>query len=215
MKVREKKINLLPKEYIQAEKVKKGLMIAGGILVLEVISFIFLVAMPPKAQRLITDQQLDALSKELDNDRFGEMNLMLQQLETAEADVQEWRVRYDTLKSENVVSTRVLDSLISRVPFNLTINKLTISPEENNTTASAGLIKIEGSSVENIAVLNYTTVIEQVFGRGTIQYEVTYDEALKVYQYTIDVTIPAKEQPVEEVGDETTLEVGLEGGSNE
>ena len=198
MKVRVNKINLLPKEYIQAEKIRLGLMIIGGILALEVAIFITFVAMPPKTEIQETINRLDEVALELNDSRFADVNQIIQQLEDAKVEMNQWVEKYSDLKRENFVSKRVLDSLLARVPINLTLDKLSILPEGQEASQLEKTISIEGTSQDVVSVLNYATIIEGVYGAGTTSYEAEYDEERGIYEYKINVIIPVEQLEVEE-----------------
>lgn len=192
MKVKEKGINLLPEVYRQARKVKRRLFITAGILILEVIGFISLVVIPSKNEILETQKQLEQLTEKINHETFSEERLILQQLEMTQKDVNAWRALYEKLKHESFVSSYVLDSLVSRVPLEVTINKLTIMPEIGETGGLVKTIRIEGTARTALSVLNYTTVIEENFGLETIRYEVIDAEEGIGFNYIIHVTVPAE-----------------------
>lgn len=198
MKVRTNKINLLPKEYIQAEKMRLRLMIIGGVLALEVAIFITFVAMPPKVEIQETLNRLDEVALEINDSRFTDVNQIIQQLEDAKVEMDQWAQKYSNLKQENFVSKRVLDSLLTRVPMNVTLDKLLIIPEDIEISQLEKTIFIEGTSQDIVSVLNYVTVIEGVYGSGTTNYEAEYNEERGVYEYTINVVIPVGQLEVEE-----------------
>lgn len=198
MKGKTNKINLLPKEYIQAEKMRLKLMIIGGVLVLEVAIFITFVAMPPKVEIQETLNRLDEVALEINDSRFADVNQMIQQLEDAKVEMDQWARKYSNLKQENFVSKRVLDSLLTRVPMNVTLDKLLIIPEDIEALQLEKTIFIEGTSQDIVSILNYVTVIEGVYGAGMTNYEAEYNEERGVYEYTINVVIPVGQLEVED-----------------
>lgn len=207
MKVRTKKINLLPKAYIQAEKIRLGLMIAAGVLVLEVAIFITFVAIPPKTELQETINRLDEVSLELNDSRFADVNQTIQQLEDAKVEMNQWIEKYSDLKKENFVSKRVLDSLLSRVPIDLTVDKLSILPENQAIAQLEKSISLEGTSQYVVSILNYATVIEGIYGPGTTNYEAEYNEERGIYEYKINVIIPVEPLEVEENQEEIPPEL--------
>ncbi len=192
MKVKEKVINLLPKVYRQAEKVKRRFIITSGLLVLEVIGFMSFVVIPPKHEILETQKQLEQLTEKINNETFSKERLMLQQLEMTQEDVNAWRTLYNKLKHESFVSSYVLEGLVSWVPLEVTINQLTIMPEVGEDGGLVKTIRIEGIARAVLSVLNYITVIEENFGLETISYEVTDGEEGIGCHYIIHITIPVE-----------------------
>lgn len=192
MKLRTNKINLLPKEYVYAEQVRLVFMIIGCVLALEVAIFVRFVVIPPKAEIQETINKLDEASTKLNDDRFIHVNQTIQQLEDTKMTINEWIEKYSDLKQENFISKRVLDSLLSRVPIDLTLDKLLILPENQEASQLERTISIEGKSQNMISILNYTTVIESIYGAGTTSYEAEYDEGQGVYEYKINVSIPVE-----------------------
>lgn len=192
MKIRTNKINLLPKEYVYAEQIRRVFMIIGCVLALEVTIFVRFVVIPPKAEIKDTINKLDEVSLKLNDDRFGYVNQTIQQLEDTKMAMKEWIEKYSDLKQENFISKRVLDSLLSRVPIDLTLDKLLILPENQEASQLERTISIEGRSQNMISILNYTTVIESTYGAGTTSYEAGYDEGQGVYKYKINVSIPVE-----------------------
>lgn len=198
MKVGTNKINLLPKEYIQAEQIRLVFIVIGCILALEVVIFVMIVALPPKAEIQETINKLDEVSLKLNDDRFIHINQVIQQLEDTKVTMNEWIDRYSDLKQENFISKRVLDSLLSRVPIDVILDKLSILPENQEASQLERTIFIEGRSQNVVSILNYITVIESVYGVGTTSYEATYNEGRGVYEYKINVSIPIEKSEVNE-----------------
>ncbi len=219
MRVRTNKINLLPKEYIHAEKMRLGLIIIGGILMLEVALFVIFVAMPPKTEIQETVSRLDEVSMELTDSRFADVNQVVKQLEDAKVEMDEWSQKYADLKKESFISRRVLDSLLSRLPIDLVINKLSILPESEEGEALEKTISIEGIAQDVIPVLNYATILESVYGAGTTSYEVEYNEERGVYEYKINVSIPVEplesEENQEVIGPEVIYPEGATSSTSE
>ncbi len=231
MRARVKGINLLPREYIQAEQVKFVQIIISVVLVLEVFAFIGGIAIPPKLEEKKVQQQLEEISNKLNDSRFADVNKTIQELEVAKADVEQWVNKYGDLKQENFVSGRVLDSLTSRLPIGIVIDKMEIKPGEKNTGKETEVgegnsekgIKIEGSSEELESIINYATILESAYGVGNIYYEGEYDKELGVYKYVIEVKNPVvtisetEAIPSSEVAPSTETippAEGTEGGTN-
>lgn len=198
MKVETNKINLLPKACIQAEQIRLVSIAIGCILVLEVVIFVMVVALPPKAELQETINKLDEVSLKLNDDRFTHINQVVQQLEDTKVTMNEWIDRYSNLKQENFISKRVLDSLLSRVPSGVILDKLSILSENQEASQLERTIFIEGRSQNVVSILNYITVIESIYGTGTTSYEATYNEGRSAYAYKINVRIPIEKSEVDE-----------------
>lgn len=229
MRAKVKGINLLPKEYIQAEKVRMIQMIVGGVLILEVFAFIGGVALPPKIEAKQVQAELDEVSLKLNDSRFADVNKTIQELETAKVEVEEWVTKYGDLKKENFVGSHVLDSLTSRLPLGVAIEKIEIKPESGEGSNTEKQIAIEGTAYRIESIINYVTIIESVYGTGTVYYEGSYNKELGVYKYKLEVKIPIIVEPIPETttppADGTTegpaddsstqSEEQTEGGANE
>lgn len=198
MKVNTKGINLLPKEYIRAEQIKYFKIIGAGLLTLEILAFIGLVAMPPKLEAKRLQQKLDEVAMEITDPRFTNVNQTIQQLEETKAEVDDWLLKYGHLSKENFVSVKVLDSLTARVPIGVTLNGITLTPEASNAgDYGQRTIAIKGTATQLLSVINYVGVIESIYGADAATYEANYNEGLDVYDYTITVNILTQEVAVD------------------
>lgn len=211
MKAKVKGINLLPKEYIQAEKVRMIQMLVGGVLILEVFAFIGGAVIPPKLEAKSVEARLDDIALKLNDERYADVNKTIQALETAKAEVAEWVAKYGNLKQENFVSARILDSLTARIPMGMAIENIAITLGEGANTEKN--IAIQGTADKLETVFSYATLLEGVYGVGTVYYEGSIDKELGTCRYTLNVKIPAK---VEVVPPAETTDTGsaAEGGSN-
>ena len=198
MRARVKGINLLPKEYIQAEQIRVIQMIISLALVLEVLAFIVGIAMPPKAEVEQVQQQLDKISSKLNDSRFADVNKTIQELEAAKVEVEQWVAKYGDLKSENFIGARVLDSLTARLPIGMAIERINIKPADAEGSNGSKEIIIEGTSNKLEAILNYVTILESIYGVGTVYYDGSYDKEILAYKYKLDIKIPVTVKATEE-----------------
>lgn len=205
MKIRSDTINLLPKEYKQAEEMRRHILIIGGILILEVALFIIWIVIPLRIEIQETNSQLEAISLELNDERFININQVMGQLEQARMERDEWMQRCETLQQEKFVSSRLLDSVLSRIPLHVTINKLIILSEGQEASNLEKNIFIEGTSQEMISILNYVTILEGVYGTETVHYEMEDDEENERYTYQISIRIQMENLEIEEYTEETDL----------
>ena len=212
MKTKVERINLLPEAYKQAEQTRWRLFIMGGFLILESIFFIVCVVMPLKTERDNITRQLEVISLELNNHQLTEMNQVTRQLEEAKLQKEQWTKKYDELNQRNFINRRLLENVLSRVPLDLTINKLSILPEHQEISYLEGTILIQVTSQEIMAIFNYATLLESIYDVGTIDYEISYEETQDRYAYQMTVSMVV--QTLE--SEETIQEIDLQdnGGEN-
>lgn len=189
MKSKADKINLIPKSYKEAQKIKVKIWIMSVGLILEIILFITCIIYPIQAQKQIINKELDTVSLKLEDNRFKSVNQVIRQLEEAKIERDEWTQRYKALKQENFVSRRVLDSLLTRVPIGLTVNKLCILPIDPELLTLGETILVEGVAQDMLTILNYATLLEETYGIGTTDYKATYEERNNRYTYEINIHI--------------------------
>lgn len=187
MKMSMERINLLPEAYKQAEQIRRRLSIMGGLLMLESVFFIGCLVIPLKIEMQEASSQLEAVSLELDNDSFKEVNQVTRQLEEAKIQKEQWSEKYAKIKQKSFINTRLLDSVLSRLPFQLTINKLSIFQQYQDAPNLERTILIQGTSQEMLAIFTYATLLESLYGVGTTHYEISYEEAKEQYGYQISV----------------------------
>lgn len=207
MRTQVKGINLLPKEYIQAEQIKFIQLIVAGVMALEILAFVGIAIISPKIEAQKVIERLDEVSAELTDSRFNDVNKKIQQLEDAKVAIKEWIDKYGNIKEENLISARLLDSIIARIPINTTVNQITVEPADKTVNAAGkDVITLKGNTMDAEQVVNYVTIIESVFGSGTTTYKATYDEELKGFEYEINITPVAEVKPVETENPEGTTE---------
>lgn len=205
MKAGIKKINLLPKEYINAQKVRRIQLAVIGAVILEVVVFVGGIVLPPKMEAQEVMAELDEVSAQLTDERFADVNQKIKELEDMKVEVEAWNDKYEEIKEENFVSKRIIDSLLTRVPVGLSVNTLQISKESDD---GGKQILLTGTAEEAVSVMNYTTIIEGVFGFGTAKGQFEFDKEKQLYTYTIEVKM------AEEVVEETVEEAGEEGAQD-
>ena len=190
MNAKVKGINLLPREYIVAEKVRFYQKIAGVALAIETVCFIAFVAIPPKNEVVATRQELEQKQSELASSRYAGVNKTLNDLEEAKAEMLTWTTQYNTIKQKGYISGSLLDELIARVPEGVSISNLTVtSAEPGEDSSSEKTIKIEGYSKTGAQGLSYVTVLETLYPAEGITHEVSYDEKTDLYMLTINISV--------------------------
>ncbi len=205
-------INLLPRKYIQAEETKRKHIIVGTIVILETCLFIGTVVLPPKIELGMIRSSLEQKKIETQSERFIEVNKIIEELAYAKQEVKEWIDRYGGIKTENFVGAKVLDSLTSRVPNGVVLDRISISP--GSKQGAEDTININCTARDSILVMNYATILESVYGRGTVTYTLDLDEEIKLYKSDIKVIIPKIINNItegEEISNNTDI---TEGGGN-
>ena len=218
-KTKSKGINLLPREYIQAEQNKRMQVMVGVVVLLETCLFIGTVVVPPKIQLSKLEVTLEQKKAETQDERFVDVNKTIEELEIAKQEVNDWVAKYGGIKTENFIGAKVLDSLTSRTPAGLVIDGISIVP--STEVGGQDNISINCTALDSPIYMNYITIIEAMYGRGSVSYTSTFDEQTGLCTADIKVTIPNEIQ-VEEVpaeGEETTEAEGneevTEGGDNQ
>lgn len=219
MKQTVKGINLLPKQYIQEQKIKKYEYIAGCILVAECLLFISAFVVPPKIKIQKQQGALDALQVQLDDPKYEGVNKAIADLQKARNDLQIWTEKYSTLKSPNFISARILDSVTARVPSGVSIDGLTLSPGENTT---GGVVSINGIANDYGSAFSYVTIMENTYGSENVSFTVDRQEQqqgeeTKTYiAYTVTINVKGTELvPAEEAATGETAEVATDEGTGE
>lgn len=187
MKNKVKKINLLPGEYVKAQKERGIQILILSVLIVEVLGFIGGIVVLPKVEARKVQARLDEVSQELMDDSFTDVNQKIKKLDGVKLEVEEWNEKYQRIKKENFVSKGILESLLTRVPADVVVNILSISKSEEGQEKQ---INIQGTAREAIGVINYATLLEGIFGLGTTENEFFLDKEKNTYCYTISIRLP-------------------------
>lgn len=188
MNAKVKGINLLPKEYIIAEKIRFYQRIASVVLAAEVACFIAFVAIPPKQKVVATQQELQEKRNELASSRYAGVNKTLDDLEKAKQEMTTWISEYSTLKQKSYISGQFLDELVARVPEGVNITSLKVdSPDGAEDGSSVKNIEIIGRSLSYEQGLSYVSVLETLFTSENITHEITYNKGKNCYELTITI----------------------------
>lgn len=190
MKYRTNGINLLPKEYVKAARINFYQKVIGAVLAIEVVLFIFKVALPPKYEMQNLQIQLEDAYVRLDDERFNNVNQTIKKLEEAKVDIKNWMDTYGSLKSDNFVSTALLDTLTARLPIGTTLNKVSLVPSTANVGEEVqnATILIEGSSEALAPFMNYLSIIETLYNPTSIQHTCIAED--DHYKFTINIEVP-------------------------
>ncbi|WP_141722854.1 hypothetical protein [Cellulosilyticum sp. I15G10I2] len=193
MKTKTRGINLLPKEYIQAQKVKRYIAIAAAFILLECLVFIAAVVMPPLSLKKYEQKVLLELELMKGDAKFSEVNDILKQLETAKTEFNIWTQQYTTMKQKDFIHTELLDSLTARLPVGMTIDSLEIISSEQKMSIAGKTDRIED-------LLNYVVILESIYKQSQIEFDISEGQKdeqgfLKSQRpYTLTITLPILEE---------------------
>lgn len=205
MKPKVRGINLLPKEYVQAQNIKKYILIATALILVESMIFIAAVVLPPIFHKAYEEKVLLELELMKGNPRFSEVNEVLKQLEVASAELTNWTKQYQSLEQKDFIHTELLDSLTARLPVGMTIDQLDVTSSEKN-------INLKGKSNTVEEVLNYVVVLESIFKQADIEFDVSEGEQAQQDSpkmqctYTITITMAAEAAEEGTTQEETVAE---------
>ncbi len=198
-----KKINLIPRQYIRAQKIKKYKYIGSSILIVESVLFVILLVMPARVKLQKEQLSLNTLQMQLTETKYQEVAQVMSDLEKAQVELQIWQEKYNALKKPNFVSVRELDTITAHVPNGLIIGLMKLAPSEE---AVGGVIYLEGIAMDYNTLFSYVTVLENTYGNAHISFTTEQKESEEgKYQY-YTITIPIGEVLEEAEIEEEMLE---------
>lgn len=202
-KAKKKGINLLPREYILEEKFRILRMIGGVAMGIELLIFILIFTIPPKQEIRRLDHKLDELSIALGDERFKEVNKTLADLEATKTELDAWMLQYKDLKSRDFISTRVLDTITSRLPEGVHINSMEMIPlVKSEGSATPEVIKLTGSGSDLTEIATYATLLESIYGDGAVVFQSDYDKTILANTFEITLTLPIPADVQQEIDEE-------------
>lgn len=205
-RMKEYRINLLPESYRREQRINKWMIGMSVGIVLEVIIFIILVVWPSKLELRQSIETLDTVSKGWEDDSLIEVRQVLNNLEEARKEASKWKIRYQKVQRSQWIGKGLLESLTERIPLGVSINKM-IFPSGQIENEGEQSVKIEGNAEYMTSVLNYITVLEQLFGTEAVSFETQYNEEINAFDYSINVEMVAEEKvDGEHIGEEENLE---------
>lgn len=181
-----KEINLLPKSYISLQKKKYRQLVIFGMVVLESLWFVGNIVIQPKIDIERASMFLDEISMQLTDNLFKEVYEKGHLLEQECKEVDRWNNVYQQLEETEFVSKHLLDSLFAVVPKGIFLKKLQITKENQ-------MIILEGTAQEVIQIMNYCTIIEGIFGYGTVKEMFEMNQDKINYTYFIEISVPQEE----------------------
>lgn len=204
MKTKVKGINLLPNEYIVAEKINFYKKVVAIVLAVEVACFIAFIVIPPKQEVQRTAETLAAKQKELTSERYAGVNKTLNELEQAKNEMQTWVTEYSKIKIDNYIDGQLLDELVARVPNGVSIDIMDINaPVPNEDGSCTKIITLNGTSDTFEGAINYESILETLYPTSTIEPIITYGED-NTYIYTMTITLITEPVVTTEVAEGTT-----------
>lgn len=181
-----KKINLLPVMYSREQQMRSYKYIGIGILVIECIVFAIVSVIIPHIRLKAQQATLDTLQAKVNVSKYEGVDEAMKLLEAAQAELKVWTERYETLKSSNFISVRILDSSTTSVPTGVVIQSLSLTAGEE---IMGDTINLAGVASNYNAVLRYVTTLESKYGGGNVSFTADKQERerMSYYNYTIAI----------------------------
>lgn len=189
-------INLLPKSYQDSQKIALFVTAGIGLLVLECAVFAGMFIVSP--MYTIKDQQsrLEKLTKEAQDEKYAKVLEIEKNLESENNAISDWKANIGDLSAEKLISEKLLDRLVVRLPDSVTLDKIEINSEKQT-------IEIEGKTTVSKALVNYIAVLEAAFKNADITFEAKPDEGdYNRYLYKINMILGEEIDAVEEASKE-------------
>lgn len=202
MRVKEGKINLLPKQYRNSRRIKILGYLAIGILMLEVIGFISLVVLPVQRELKITNDELLSKQKGAEDERYVRINELLEATVIAQKELQSWITCCKNIEKETFIGGRLLDELTARIPEGLILSSISIEEgtlEEESQNIQQ--ISLSGRAQAPTQVMTYLNTMETLFLEDTISHTLTKDSQTEesIFEFNIELKESAdlQEEPKE------------------
>lgn len=202
MRVKEGKINLLPKQYRNSRRIKILGYLAIGILMLEVIGFINLVVLPVQRELKITNDELLSKQKGVEDERYVRINELLEATVIAQKELQSWITCCKNIEKETFIGGRLLDELTARIPEGLILSSISIEEgtlEEESQNIQQ--ISLSGRAQAPTQVMTYLNTMETLFLEDTISHTLTKDSQTEesIFEFNIELKESAdlQEEPKE------------------
>lgn len=202
MRVKEGKINLLPKQYRNSRRIKILGYSAIGILMLEVIGFISLVVLPVQRELKITNDELLSKQKGAEDERYVRINELLEATVIAQKELQSWITCCKNIEKETFIGGRLLDELTARIPEGLILSSISIEEgtlEEESQNIQQ--ISLSGRAQAPTQVMTYLNTMETLFLEDTISHTLTKDSQTEesIFEFNIELKESAdlQEEPKE------------------
>lgn len=202
MRVKEGKINLLPKQYRNSRRIKILGYLAIGILMLEIIGFISLVVLPIQRELKITNEELLSKQKGVEDERYVRINELLEATVIAQKELQSWITCCKNIEKETFIGGRLLDELTARIPEGLILSSISIEEgtlEEESQNIQQ--ISLSGRAQAPTQVMTYLNTMETLFLEDTISHTLTKDSQTEesIFEFNIELkeSVDLQEEPKE------------------
>ncbi len=189
MQVKVREINLVPREYIQAQRFKHYKIIILLLLAIESLIFIGVAVILPMNQKEYEKTVFNELEYIKADPKYAVVTKKIEELNSAKQNLDHWSQKYTQLKQESLVGTELLDGLTARLPLGMTIDKLTIS---GNTQ-----VGLSGESESKEQILSYLILLESTYRGAAVTFDIAEGESY-TYNVTLDFPVPEPEAPAPE-----------------
>ncbi|PHV72341.1 hypothetical protein CS063_02365 [Sporanaerobium hydrogeniformans] len=180
MGAKRKEINLIPKEYIQAQQIKRLKRLVLGLLIIETIVFMGTAVVSPYLDKKYEQAVLNELEYMKTDPKYVVVNKKIAELNEAKQDLEFWSQKYNQLKEKSFVSTELLDGISARLPLGMKISSLSLLDTQS--------VKIEGESESEEPFSSYLVLLESTYGEASIVYSLSEEE--ERYRYHIELQFP-------------------------
>ena len=200
MKTKMKKINLLPRGYVQEQEMKRFWQVMIGLLILEVIGFTSFFIVLPNLENQTIAKQLSEVSAKVQDSRYIVVNQKAKALKEAELETKQWEEIYEEIKGEQFISKTLINALLAGASEEMSIHSITLYRDEETNNHQ---VVLEGVSDEALTIMGYNATLEKQFGVGLVESEFQWDEEQNTYPYSITINLSEtnqKEEMIEEGG---------------
>lgn len=184
------KINLIPKSYRQEQKAKRIQQSIIALLLLEVIGFYGVAIEKPKRELAKLEMQLATFSENIEAERYSLVNQKLTALEETQQEVEKWNEIYAGIKAKQFVTKVLIEDVLECVPEGLSHEMLSVY--EANLDGQRQMI-LRGTGEDALAIMEYITRLESIFGIGTIESEFEWSKEQNNYPYNITIDLSREE----------------------
>ena len=191
MKKSKKMINLLPNQYFSVHHAHYNRYLLLGLLALEIGGFVGGVMIQPKWALKKSYERLANYKEALNQCGVTEAEAKMEALQLAKQEAAQLKKQYETIQDAHFISKQLMDSLLSRVPAGLIVNQLNIAYNKEHGEKQ---IQMDGTSLVAATIINYATVLEEIFGTEAVvcHFEQSAEQQNYVYQIEIDL----QEKPI-------------------
>lgn len=191
-----KPVNLLPRAYKETRKRKRKMRLAIGLIVIEIVGYVFLTIILPNREVEKMNRQLDKLSNQLLDEHYMDVNQKVMKLKEEKNDLESWKQCYEQICCTNFISSGLIESLLAHVPKGVSVEKLNIVAENDDEEKAIG---IEGIAEDSNGIVNYQMDVEERFGFHQVNCLFEWDEEKEKYGFTMEIRMDELESGQEEM----------------